>query len=175
MAATVTPVETDIFKSLRLFILSVITCPVVRGLDNGVPAPVGGYIVLTPLFNTRLATNTHDYTDPITATGTADTTQSTQHSVQIDCYGESASSWAVTISTLFRDRYAFDFMDPTVAPLYCDDPKQIPFLDPAESVQVPRWMITAHLQYNPTVSTPQQFFDQATVAGIHSAETETSN
>lgn len=168
--ATVSPTKSDIFKAFRAFVLSLVSCEVVQGLGNGVPPPVGGYIAITPLFTTRLATNTHGYNDPVTTTGSRDTKQPLQYAVQVDCYGPDSSGWAVMISTMFRDEYALDLLGPSIVPLHCDDPKMIAFVDPAESVQVERWMITANIQVNPVVSIAQQFFDKANVAGVNSAE-----
>jgi len=39
--------------------------------------------------------------------------------------------------------------------LYADDPIQIPLID-AEAQYERRWKVTAALQYNPVITTPQQ-------------------
>ena len=171
MAATVNPTQSAVFTALRSFILGLISCEVINGIDNNVPMPRGGFIVITALFNTRIATNAHAFADPTPTTGTTTTTQPTQHTVQVDCYGSDAAEWAAILSTMFRDEYGCLALAPNVQPLYADDPKMIPLIT-GEQEYLQRWMITAHLQYNATITIAQQFFDQAGV-GIHSVDKET--
>lgn len=88
------------------------------------------------------------------------------YSIQIDCYGPLSSDWAAIISATWRDDYAVNKMAPTCAPLYADDPKQLPIVD-GEANFEQRWMLSAVLQYNPVVTVPQEFFDTATVEFIN--------
>ncbi len=46
-------------------------------------------------------------------------------------------------------------MTPKIAPLHADDPKMMPIVD-GEANFEQRWMITAHLQYNPILQVAQQ-------------------
>jgi len=163
MTATTTPTQTDLFTVLRAFILSLITCEVIQGLGNGVPMPLGGFICMTSLSQTRLSTNVNGYVDPVTTTGTRTARQATQHTVQIDCYGPDSSEWATILSTMLRDEYGCLALAPNVSPLSADDPKQSPLIDGEQQYEA-RWTLTALLQVNPTVSTPQQFFDTAVIA-----------
>jgi hypothetical protein len=162
MTATVTPTQSDVFTALRTFILSLISCEVVRGLDNGVPMPLGGFIALTPLYQNRLSTNVDGYADPTPTTGSKTAQQATQSTIQIDCYGPDSGDWAVMLSTMLRDEYACLSMAPNVQPLHADDPKMLPIVD-GEQQYEQRWAVTAVLQYNPIVSTPAQFFDAVSV------------
>ena len=63
------------------------------------------------------------------------------------------------VSTLLRDTYGCDFLRPhLVQPLYTGDPRQLPLVT-GEQQYLQRWMLGATLQFNPTVSTSQQFAD----------------
>lgn len=165
MTAVVSLVQKDIYTALRTFILGLITCEVVDGLDNGVPMPTGPFIAITALYLNRIETNINSYSDPTPTTGTTNTELHAQYAIQIDVYGPLSSDWASIIVTMFRDEYGCDSLAPNVQPLYADDPKQIPIVDGEENYEQ-RWMITANLQYNPVIQTPMQFFTTATVGII---------
>ena len=86
--------------------------------------------------------------------------------IQLDVHGPNSSENAQIISTLFRDDFAFQIFRNSgfdVAPLYADDPKQIPFIN-AEQQYEYRWSIDAHLQANQVVlGLPQQFASTVTL------------
>jgi hypothetical protein len=170
MTATVSIAQSDLQTILRSFILSLIDCEVVAGLDNGVPMPVNPFVAVTPLYFNRLATNEPTYTDPGIGQGTSGVKQSISYTWQIDCYGPQSSDWAAILTTMFRDSYGVDFMAPIAAPLYADDPKQMPVVDGEENFEQ-RWLITAVLQYNPVVTIPVQYFN---VINITSIDVDTS-
>ena len=173
MYATITPTRSTVFAAIRSFLLGSIDCEVVQGRDNLV-APLITGIVITPLFEKRLSTNEHDYHDTQDLhgvdNGTVDTNQSMELTLQIDCYGPESSSWANIITTLWRDEYAYDAMGADVKPIDADDPKPIEFVDPSEHGYVERWMLTATVQYNPTVTTSMQFFDTAATPYLVAAD-----
>jgi hypothetical protein len=162
MTTTVSISQDDVFTALRAFIQGVISCEVVQGLGNGTPMPLGGFIAMTALPMQRIGTNRQTYTDPVSATGTANAEQHIQYTIQLDCYGPSSSDWAVVLSTLLRDEYGCNALAPTVQPLYVDDPKMIAMVDGEEQYEQ-RWMVGAVLQYNPVVQTPMQFMAAATI------------
>lgn len=84
---------------------------------------------------------------------------------QLDVHGPLSGENAIVITTLFRDPYGFDTfaaLSPAIAPLFADDPKQIPFID-AENQYEDRWVVEAHLQVNQTLSIPQQYMDDVEV------------
>lgn len=88
--------------------------------------------------------------------------QPTKVVIQLDVHGPNSADNAQTISTLFRDDYAFQFFKTSgfdVAPLYADDPKQMPFVSGEQQVEN-RWVIDAAIQANQVVRAPQQFADQ---------------
>ena len=82
--------------------------------------------------------------------------------VQLDVHGPNSADAAQTISTLFRDEYAYDFMaalDKRVSPLLADDPRQVPFVNDQNQWET-RWVITAQLQADQTITVPQEFADE---------------
>lgn len=95
--------------------------------------------------------------------------QPTELTVQLDIHGPNSADNAQVISTLWRDGYAFDFMqaatDTDAAPLYMNDPRQTPFLNGEQQTEW-RWVAEAVMQVNPVVETPQQFADMLSVSGI---------
>ena len=166
-AATVDITQQDVFKKLRAFILAQIALDaahVVQGLDNRVAMPKGEFIAMTPLFFNRLSTNVSVYDNPvhIADLGAKHTQQAVDFAVQIDCYGPHSQEWAIVLSTLLRDVVGCDELAPEVSPLFADDPRQIPLVT-GEEQYLQRWAVTANLQYNPIVTTAQDFFDTAEV------------
>lgn len=82
--------------------------------------------------------------------------------VQVDIHGPASGDNALRLETLFRSEYgtaAFGSVE--VIPLYCDSPRQMPFLNAEQQVEE-RWTVDVHLQLSAAVSTPQQFADTLT-------------
>lgn len=97
----------------------------------------------------------------VMAAGTAELLAPTKLTVQLDVHGPASADNAQKVSTTFRDEWAVDQFASSgldVTPLYCEDPRQVPFLN-AESQYEDRWTIDIHLQVNPVVVVPQQFAD----------------
>jgi hypothetical protein len=105
--------------------------------------------------------------------GTWELTQGAEIVVQLDFHSAdlTASDLAQAVSTAFRDDYGTTFfagLAPPlngIAPLYADDPKQLPFINEAEQYEW-RWVLEAKLQVNQAVTFPLQFFDSATVTPL---------
>jgi hypothetical protein len=99
------------------------------------------------------------------ACGVVQMLQPTQLTVQLDVHGPNSADNAQIITTTFRDDFAVEALtalNTNVAPLYADDPKQIPFINDQQQYET-RWIIEAVLQVNQTVTAPQQFADQVQV------------
>lgn len=97
------------------------------------------------------------------ASGSAQMMQPTQQTFQIDVHGPNSADNAQMISTLFRDNFAtwqFKELNPLIAPLYADDPRQMPFMNSENEVET-RWIVNAVLQINQTVSVSGQQFSTA--------------
>lgn len=100
------------------------------------------------------------------AAGAINILQPTRLTIQLDVHGPNSADNAQTISTLFRDEYAisaFHATAPDVTPLFCEDPKQIPFKNAEDQIET-RFVVDAILQANIVVSPPQQYADQLNVS-----------
>lgn len=159
--------DDDLFAALGNFLTLVLPTgtDVLQGQANRVAEPTGqNFVVMWPTGRTRLSTNTKATAGPPpgpSPDGTVTFTQATEFQVQIDAHGERGADNAQIITTLLRSPYAVDQMGPTVAPLFTSDPTQMPFLN-GEQEYEDRWVILAHFQANPAVSTPAQFADTLT-------------
>lgn len=166
MSLVTAPNLDALFVALRALLASVVPAgtPVLRGPINRAAQPVADHVVMTDIRQGRLRTNVTTYDDPAPESdpGTFSAEQGTEVVVQIDCYGELAQGFAVAIETIFRSEYATEALAPTCAPLHADDARQIP-LTTGEEQYLRRYVIDAHLQYNPVTIAPQQFADQAEV------------
>lgn len=154
--------ENDVMVPLGNFIQSLLPdVPIVMGLINLVAAPVGPYIRMTPAGMRRLRTNQDSY--DLVDTRTVE--RSEEYAIQIDFYGPDSAEWASTIETMFRDFYACDMLAPTCQPLHAEGPIQSPLSNGEENYEQ-RWILTALIQYNPTVTLPQQYADTLDVTLI---------
>ena len=100
------------------------------------------------------------------ASGSEEIMQPTQVTIQLDVHGPNSGDNAQTITTLMRDPGGVDLfaaVGPDVAPLYADDPKQIPFINGEQQWEW-RWIINAVLQVNASLTVPQQFADSVSVS-----------
>ncbi len=179
--------QSNLQKGLRAFLLTILPSgvEVIVGQDNRVPEPkVVNFVVMTPLNRGRISTSVDtnqddtltDQTAPILSgsflsledgvdvPAFAGVKQSTNVQVQLDVHGPNSGDNAQVISTLFRDGYGADAMASySIAPLYTDDPKQVPFTNENNQVEN-RWIVMAYIQMNPTVVLPSPgFADQLTV------------
>lgn len=102
--------------------------------------------------------------------GAKSLTQNTEISVQLDFHsadvGDSADM-SQTVCQMMRDEFATrQFADQIpnygVTPLYCEDPKQIPFLNENQQIET-RFVAEALLQVNVAISVAQQFADSVVV------------
>lgn len=149
-----------VFTALRAFLLSFVDCEVRQAELNGVPMPQGSFIVMDDIGKKRLSTNAHSYAD----TGQTILTP-TEFRIQLDFYGEDAADMSQTFLSLFNDGYAYDFFPKNIKPLYADDPREIALVSGEENY-VSRWTTEAHLQINPTVTTPIALIEELPVFPI---------
>jgi hypothetical protein len=182
MTTTLSITQSAVLGIVRGFLLSILPAgvEVVKGQDNRVPEPSSpNYVVMTPLFQPRLRTNidTYDDTfDPLNpdpaAPGFKMSEQGTELRLQLDVHGPASADNSVVITTLWRDAIGCEFFaasDFDIAPLYCDDPKQTAFIDEGAQYE-DRWTIDAHLQFNPVVTTGQQFAGNLGPIGLVNVE-----
>ncbi|MEK7888227.1 hypothetical protein AAB992_14000 [Burkholderia contaminans] len=155
--------DSQALAALRAFLLSLVPagCEIARGLDNRVPEPPGAdFIVITPILRERLSTNVTKYRDGYpTSPSVKDMRQATRFTVQMDVHGPASGDTAQVITTLWRDPFACDALSATeldIAPLYASEPRQMPFLNEAQQIEM-RWSVDLVMQINPLVTVPQDF------------------
>jgi hypothetical protein len=155
------------FTALRNFILSVVPAgvEVVRAQVNRVSIPVGDFITMTPLMAIELSTPV-DSVSGLTKT----ISRPTQYTIQIDCYGATASDNAIMLQSLMRDDYAFQAFGLgtsgyDIAPLFAGDARQMP-LTTGEAQYLERWTFEIVLQLNTVFTTPQETATGLTVDTI---------
>lgn len=168
--ATIVNTLTDVYAALGAFItaqLGLASGQVIQGYPNRVAMPANaaaGFVVMYAINKKRLRTNVDTYsgtTDPAPAGGPVTAEQGMQVDVQLDCYGPTSSDWADILTTLLRDNVGCEALAPACQPLYADDPTRAPLTN-AEAQYEDRWIVTARIQYNPQVTTSQEY---ATVLG----------
>lgn len=158
MTVTVSITETAILRAVGDFLTGILdpACQVVRGQVNRVSEPTSdNFIVMWPLSRNRLATNIDTYND---AGDEKTLLQKTEIVVQLDVHGPVSTDNTQIITTMWRDAYGCAELAASgidIQPLYIDGGTQAPFVN-GENQYEDRWVLTAHLQANPTVMTAQQ-------------------
>lgn len=144
----------DVIDALKAFLTPFVTpAPIIRGQQNRVPMPVGGFVELTEILQVDLETPTvanDSANNQTTITGPK------RIDIQIDFYGPSSGDQCAAVKGVFRTYFSTAAFPANIQPLYCSDGHQAPLTD-AEQQYESRWNLTASLQYNPTVSIPLQF------------------
>lgn len=161
MAATLSITELQVFISLQKFIQSILApgIEVIIAQGNRVSEPrIDNFVMMTPMKRDRLATNISTYDIDQKTTSVE---QKTQVGAQVDIHGPDSADNSQIFTTLFRDFYGVQFFEDLgygVVPLYCDDAKQMPFINGEEQYEY-RWVMGAQMQVNPLVTLPQEFFN----------------
>jgi hypothetical protein len=172
-AAAPSPNREQLLALLRGFLIQILPSgvEVVVGQANRVPEPLGDseadFVVMTPLGLRRLATTVDTWptaTDPPPTTLAHE--QDVEAEVQLDVHGAGSTDNVNLITTLLRSAYACEFFAGSgVAPLYCDDGLQIPFIS-GEDQYEDRWVVKAFFEMSVTTATPAQFADEITVTPV---------
>lgn len=130
---------------------------VVRGQGNRVPFPSDPCAVLTEILRSDLQIPYESYT-PLLDIATLNS--ATRIDVQADVYGLDAGDISQAIVAAFRTGWGFTQFPNAIKPLFCSDARQSPLITGEQQFES-RWTFTASLQYNPTVTVPQQYADVA--------------
>jgi hypothetical protein len=130
---------------------------IVRAQVNRVALPSNPCAVLTELLQVDLSVPATDYQP---TANTATIYGPSRIDVQIDFYGAQAGEFCKTVKTAFRSHWGFAHFPANIKPLYTSDGIQSPLLT-GEQQYESRWTLTASMQYNPTVTVPQEFADVA--------------
>ena len=131
---------------------------VVRAQVNRVAMPPNPCVILTEMLQVDLSIPATEYQPD---DNTATIYGPTRIDVQIDFYGAQAGEFCKTVKTAFRSHWGFEHFPANIKPLYTSDGMQSP-LTTGEQQYESRWTLTASLQYNPTVTVPQEFADEVT-------------
>jgi hypothetical protein len=165
MPLTVSPKLDDVYAAVVAFILGIIpldAAHVLKGNQNQVPTPTGPYAILNIISQKRIHTNVDTWDTTIPDPAGIVREQAIWLEMQIDLYGPASGDWAAIFTTMFRDDYACLALAPNCQPLHADDPTRAPLVL-GEQQYVDRWIIRANLEYNPVVSTTDQFADTVTI------------
>lgn len=175
-----TPSITDvqIMTVLRAVLLLIVPegCEVLRGEVNRVPEPAGeDFVIVSPRLRGRLSTGVETWEGA--APEAIDVATSTDITVQLDVHGPLSADTATALVTALRSSWAADTfatLTPTVSqtglavpagilsPLYADDAQYLPFVNGEQQTEW-RYVIAAHFQATPVLSTPMQFADTLAV------------
>ena len=170
MPATVDTTLADVYTVLGNFVLSTLGLSagqVVQGYPNRVAMPLTGpFVVMTATANRRLRTNVDSWDETNLNPGTIQQEVGMNVSVQLDCYGPNSGEWAVILTGLLRDDVGCAALAPTCQPLYSQDPLRAPLVD-AEEQYEDKWIVRAELQYDPIISTAQEFADTLAIDVIN--------
>lgn len=167
MSLGITPTLDDVYAKMVAFILGFLPAPidaahVLKGNQNRVATPTGPFVILNIISQKRIHTNVDTWDTTIPDPAGVVREQAIKLEMQVDLYGPASGDWAAMFSTLFRDDYACQALAPTCQPLHADDPMRAPLVM-GEQQYIDRWIVRAYLEYNPTVSTTDQFADTVTI------------
>ena len=159
IAGTVLTVSAVKFGSIgignTLFGTDVAANTIVQSQASGTPGGVGTY---------NISGSTQTVGAETMATGVQVITSKTKLTYQIDVHGPNSSDNQQTIFTLFRDQQACAFFEDAgypLTPLYCDEGKQIPFINAEQQVEY-RWVLEVVMQADIDFTVAQQFADVVT-------------
>jgi hypothetical protein len=141
---------------------------VIRGQTNRVSMPQAPFVLLTEIGLADLGKPHSRQSDASDATIYGHK----RIDIQVDFYGATggdAGDFCGAIKSAFRSEWGSSQFPTTIQPLYCDDGRQIPLITGEEQYES-RWTLTASLQYNPTVTVPQQSADALAVAKTESID-----
>lgn len=172
MTLTVSPTQDDVYTAVKAMILAVLpfdNAHVIKGVQNRNAMPEGPFVEMYIALGVRLRTNldSYDPNDPDPEGITRE--QGMRLELQLSIYGPTSGDQAALFTTLWRDDYACIALDPTCQPLHADDPTRAPLVT-GEEQYLDKWLVRAQLQYNPTVSTLDQFADIVAIGVISVTE-----
>jgi hypothetical protein len=161
-----------IIPGTTLFGVNVAFGTFIVGQLTGLPGAAGTYAV----------SKSQTLTSQVLASGAMQLSQHAKITFQLDFHSDdtTAGDFAQIVSNAFRDDYAVQFFaeqamgtfgsafgpafnsaqNAWVAPLYADDPKQVPFVNDQNQYEW-RWSLDCCLQVNQVYAPPQEFFDSA--------------
>jgi len=149
----------EVIDALRNFMAPFVTGgldKLVRGQVNRVPLPDDPCVVLTELLVVDLSMPSLTYRPD---DGLATIAGPSRIDVQLDFYGVQSGDICKAVQAAFRTLWAYNQFVENIRPLYTSDAKQMPLVTGEQQYEA-RWTLTASMQYNPSVTVPQQFADE---------------
>lgn len=175
MTAALSIKEIDLLIPLQAFLMEITGLDidhVLKGQQNHTPMPLENFIYMTPLRQVGLSTNRMMYDDNgVFGEGKQLNSRTTQWPCQIDCYGEGAANLATIIATLTRSDYSCEWFKANggiLSPSHCTEPHQTTMIT-GEQQYEDRWTMEFVAQYDPVVTTRQDFMKEINV-GIVAAD-----
>lgn len=173
MAFVTSITETEIFTTVRTYIMKLVDCEVIRAQKNRAAMPVGAFVSMSAGALRPLETNRHTIrTETVDDVDTEyiDTDTPSQMTIPVDCYGAGSGESAQAISAMFRDDYAcqvFRAVGHDIQPLFATDPQQMPLVN-GEDQYEERWTFNLELQVNHkiTISTDTTWMETAGMLAI---------
>lgn len=167
-AATITITEQNLYGTYRAFIQSLLdpSVRVLQGQGNRTAMPTGSFVVMQTLSSPILSTNRDTWTPGSVNPGLIAAERSMEWICQTDCYGDDAMELANIISLKARSQYGCDQFATSgfgIQPFYATEPRQTSMIN-GEQQYENRYTFELHAQYNPSVSTPQDFADTLDIA-----------
>lgn len=147
----------QVIDALAAFLTPIVPGDIVRAQVNRVALPAAPCAVLTEIMQVDLSIPVSDY-QPLADTATI--SGPTRIDIQIDFYGSQAGEFCKITKSAFMTQWGYSQFPDNIKPLYTSDGIQAPLIT-GEKQYESRWTLTASLQYNPTVTVPQQFADVA--------------
>lgn len=144
----------QVIEALAAFIQPLLPmgAEVVRAQVNRVALPSNPCVVLTDILEVDLSVPYGDFTP---TNQTAIMNGPTRIDIQVDFYGLAASDYAKAFKQTFRSSWGYAQFPDTAKPLYTSDGQNSPLIT-GEQQYESRFTLTASMQYNPTVTVPQQ-------------------
>ena len=143
----------NVIDALADYINLFATVPVLRANVNRNPTPKTDFIVLTEILTKPISKPVENYTN------TGETMiQKQQIDVQVDFYGWAVSDIALAFMGSIRTIWGSYNHASWLALLYCSDIIKSPIIN-AEEQYEQRWTVTVSMQYNVTMTLPQETFN----------------
>lgn len=139
---------------------------ITRGQVNRVPLAAVPSAMLTEMRQDDIEIPYIDYQGDL---NTATISGPKRIEIQVDLFGVHAAEICATLKSAFRSSYAFDVMPANIKPLYVDNGVNSQMVT-GENQYEPRWTLMVVMQYNPVVTVPQQFADEAYVTTLQAVD-----
>jgi len=119
----------------------------------------------------NLAGSPPDTSSEVMAAGSEQLQQNMDFQIQLDVHGPLSGDNSFTIATIFRDDRGVQLFDAAcaainipvlLAPLYVEDPRQLPFINDQQQYET-RYVVVFHIQVNQSLQLPQQFMAEVEV------------